>query len=61
MTEARKYGTYYVPESERAALLTKAARDNDVPKSDLYFCKECGSGPWHISWGEPCPNCTGAD
>jgi hypothetical protein len=26
-----------------------------------YFRCGCGSGPWHITWGLICPNCSGAD
>lgn len=41
--------------SESFAGLIKAAH------KDLRNCSSCGSGPWHVSQGDPCPNCTGAD
>jgi len=50
-----------VPKVNRARLIYLAAREHGVEERDLYFCRECGSGPWHKSWGKPCPNCTGAD
>lgn len=26
-----------------------------------FFRCICGSGPWHITWGGICPDCSGAD
>lgn len=60
MTESAAYNKR-VKKGERAALIAKAVREHGVKASELYFCRECGSGPWHQSWGKPCPNCTGAD
>jgi len=30
-----------------------------VPE-EYFTCWLCGSGPWHVTWGAACPNCSGA-
>lgn len=31
------------------------------PDPDQRMCPACGDGPYHKSWGNICPNCSGAD
>lgn len=28
---------------------------------EYFICTACGRGPWHITWGAFCPDCSGAD
>ena len=27
---------------------------------EYFKCRACNTGPWHITWGAICPNCSGA-
>lgn len=35
--------------------------DAEQYPAEFFKCRGCGDGPWHITWGGICPNCSGAD
>ncbi len=39
------------------------AEDGDAERypEEYFKCQACETGPWHITWGWVCPNCSGAD
>lgn len=39
----------------------KEPHQEEKSAKGLFICPECKTGPWHKSWGDLCPNCSGAD
>lgn len=46
----------------KAACNEAGTHKEDAEKwPEEFFKCSCGSGPWHITWGGICPDCSGAD
>ena len=43
------------------ATMTELFADAARVPEEYFICGACGTGPWHVSWGGLCGNCTGAD
>jgi Zn finger protein HypA/HybF involved in hydrogenase expression len=35
-------------------------RDAETHPQEYFKCPECGTGPWHITYGAYCPDCMGS-
>lgn len=43
------------------ASIEEVRQDAALCPEEYFICKACDGGPWHVSWGGICPNCSGAD
>lgn len=39
--------------------MQRLVADAERHPGEYFKCGVCGTGPWHITWGGMCPNCSG--